>query len=99
MVMCHLLVGLEHPLKLSRATFFFFFLNFKTMGSESVLWLGNTVGAAAVGYAGPECGVAMSEGMLSPRAGLFRVLSLIAKSTPSPYQATKVQLPTGGVSQ
>lgn len=26
MVMCHLLVGLEHPLKLSRATFFFFLI-------------------------------------------------------------------------
>lgn len=37
------------------------------MGSEPVLWLGNTVGAAAVGYAGPEYGVAMSEGMLSPK--------------------------------
>lgn len=60
------------------------------MGSEPVLWLGNTVGAAAVGYAGPKYGVAMSEGMLSPRAGVFRALSLIAKSTPSPYQATKV---------
>lgn len=26
MVMCHLLVGLEHPLKLSRAIFFFFLI-------------------------------------------------------------------------
>lgn len=70
MVMCHLLVGLEHPLKLSRTTFFFS-LNFKTMGSEPVLCLGNTVGAAAAGYAGLECGAGMSEGMLSPRAGVF----------------------------